>query len=332
MKKFLALAAFVIAGLLAWPAANAWKDRRDALAPPTPLAAGETPLAAVCRLRAEFEALPEPVHEGFDYHPRWKTWKFAVGTTHYGPYWEIRPTDATRRFVRAHSRLEMVAVLGPYATDPAWGPKAVAVLAALPIRDKAGLYYTGGFASLLAENGAKRPGSRPNWEAHHRRSAHANLLGAYGLSNATERSARTDAPPAGPTLEDAIVEVIAALGKPQPLAFTAVSLSDQKRFPDWDAALANAPLPEVSAEFRAFMSRWPRDWLVTALYPYAMTDQPWRSSPREKLVWIVGREAEYWPFSASFGFPREPRIQAWEREIGAIARGVCAGGKPRAAT
>lgn len=331
MKKVLAVAAVLVAGLVAWPAATAWKDRRDPPGPPTALAAGETPLAAVCRLRAQFEALPEPVHQGFDHHPQWSRWKFAVGTTHYGPFWEIRPTEATRAFVRAHSRLEIVAALGPYVTDPALAPKAVAVLAALPIGDKYNLSFTSGFATLLAANGGRQPGARPDWKEHHYRDAHSTLLAVYGQPNATDRRSLEN-PPAGPTLEDAILEVMAAMHAPQPQAFTAVDISDQKRFPDWETTIANAPLPQVSEEFRAFMKRWPRDWLVTVLFPYGLRNDPFRSSPREKLVWIVGREAEYWPFSASFGFPRENHIRAWERELGEFARGTCAGGKPRAAS
>jgi hypothetical protein len=323
----LAIAAAVVAGLLAWPVANAWRDRRDPPGPPTPLAAGETPLAATCRLRAEFEALPEPVHQGFDEHGAWTEWKFAAGTTRYGPYWEIRPTEATRRFVRSHSRLEVVAAVGPYVTDPAMAPKAVAVLAALPVGDRHQLSFTSGFATLLAENGGREPGSKPAWEAHHYRSAHSNLLAVYGGPNAADR--RTAAS-AGATLDAAIAEVISAMHVPQPVSFTATSLTDQRRYPDWETTIATAPLPEVSTEFRSFMKRWPREWLATVLYPYALRNDPFRSSPREKLVWILGREAEYWPFSASIGFPREKHERAWEREVGEFVRGVCAGA-PQAA-
>lgn len=314
MRRLLAVLALGAAGLLAWWGAAAWDERRDPPGPPTPLAQGETPLAAVCRLRAEFEALPEPVYTGIRHHAQETSWKFAVGKTVRGPYLEIVPTESTRRFAGAHSRVEIVAALGPYVTDPVLAPKAVAVLAALPPGEKSMLFFTQGLARLVQENG--RRGA--NWgEAQHRQ-AHVSLLSVYGMFSATGHStAGTQG-----TLEGSISPILSAM-QSMPTAFTAPDLTDQKRFPDFDAAVANAPLPEVSPQFRAFMQRWPREWLVTVLFPYAHRGDPFRSSPRESLVWIMGREAAYWPFSASTGFSKEKQVRAFEREVADYARGVC---------
>jgi hypothetical protein len=200
-------------------------------------------------------------------------------------------------------------------TDPAFAPKAAAVLAAMPPGEKSMLYFTQGFAKLVQENGNRAA----NWGETQHRQAHVGLLSVYGMFSATGNStAGTQG-----TLEGAISPIVSALAT-MPAAFTAPDLSDQRRFPDFDAAIANAPLPEASPRFRAFMERWPREWLVTVLFPYAHRGDPFRSSPREMLVWIMGREAAYWPFSAPSGFSKEKQIRAFEREVADYARGVCA--------
>jgi len=293
---------------------------------PTPLLPGEAPLSAICRLRSEFEALPEPVHTGFVQHRRRTFWKFAVGWVSQGPYWEIQPTEATRRFTRAHSRLEIVAALGPYVEDPRLGPKAVAVLSALPVAERQALMEVQGFAWMLAEHGGREPGSRPRWDDLQRRDLRGTLLALYGLSNAGL------APSAGtaPTLEGAITEVLTEMNRPQPLAFSFVDVSDQHEYPDWNAVLARAPMPTLSPEFRAFMDRWPREWLVTVLFPYSLRNDPFGASPREKLVWILGRQGDYWPFSTAnaFGADRKARTRAFEDEVLVAARAVCPRARP----
>jgi len=331
LRKFLAVAGIALIAALAWLAWPWLEDRRGGFGEPTALAPGETPLAALCRVRAAFLALPEPAYAGFDRHERWTRTRFAAGTFTYGPYWEIRPAAETKRYTRAHSRLEIVAAVGPYLGDPALAPKAAAVLAALPVATRQGLESLQDYANLLAEKGAREPGARPSWDIHDRRKALQSILTLYGSSNGADRlDAGRAAAPAG-TLEHALLQVLAdrdRLSGPARL-FPDVVLTEREGVRDWNAAIARGAPAAPDTRFTAFTGRWPRDWLLAATFPYALHAEPRGGSGIEQLMWIAGLQEKYWPLTAiTRSFATDQEQAAYEAEIGALARATC-GGTPK---
>ena len=209
------VAVLLLAGLgfLFWPSVRDW---RHAPAAPTRLAAGESPAAVLCRIRAEFLALPVPAHSGFTQHPHWTRSKLGAPTLAFGPFWEIDLGWAASRFARRHSRLETVAAIGPYLDDPQLAPQAAAILAGLPVGSRERLGQVQSFAIQLAEPDKFTPGAQAPapWNEAQRRYAQGALAPLYGPENAAARLRQDDGPgpsPAG-TLEGVLLDILAANG------------------------------------------------------------------------------------------------------------------------
>ncbi len=276
--------------LLAWPSVRDW---RPGFVEPTALAAGESPMQALCRIRAEFLALPEPVHDGFTLHERWERKRFAAYTSHFGPYWEIDPSWSAWRFARRYSRLEIVAAIGPYMGDPQLAPKVAAILAGLPVGSRQGLERLQTVSSLLAEPSQFVPGSQAAapWSDAQLHFAQSSLAYLYGAENTASRLQGLDAAPAPGTLEGALLQVLADHGDPQ---------------------------------------RWPRELAATALFPYALDAAGDGDTPRDRYIRLMGREAAYPPLHAGRAPIDDATAAAHRRETSAFARSLCRDGQPRA--
>ncbi len=315
-------------GLLAWPSVRDW---RHGFVAPTELRAGEAPMAALCRIRTEFLALPNPVYDGFQWHERWERRPFAGYTSHFGPFWEIELGWTAWRFARRYSRLEIVAAIGPYLSDPQLAPKATAVLAGLPVGSREHLDQVQAASILLAEPGKFIPDAlaAAPWTDEQQAFAQGLLRSLYGVQNsASWLEGKGDAPAPG-TLEGVLLEIIRAQDALVGPQFEAVDVS---AYPDVETARAQARVPAPLPTFQAFMRRWPRELLATALFPLALdasSDQR-GNSPRERYIRIMEREAAYWPLHANRPFPDEARhAAAYRRETGAFARSLCHGAEPR---
>ncbi|MGE0429012.1 MAG: hypothetical protein AB7P11_13505 [Hydrogenophaga sp.] len=328
--RLLGLLLLIGVGLLAWPSLRDW--RHDFVAP-TPLLADETPMAAICRIRTEFLALPNPVYEGFTRHDRWERQRLGAPTQRFGPFWEIDLDWTAWRFARRHSRLEIVAAIGPYLSDPQLAPKAVAVLAGLPVGSRERLDQVQTLSILLAEPEKFVPDSvaASPWTDPQLSFAQGALRALYGVENSADRLQGVESRPHPNTLEGSLLDILQANDGLKGAQFEAVDVSDTPTYPDYDALLQKLAPPAPLPSFQAFLKRWPRELMASALFPLALdaTSGDNGSSNRERYMRIMGREAAYWPLHAQRLFNSEAQAAAYRRETGEFARSLCRGDQPR---
>lgn len=316
--------------LLAWPSLRDW---RHDFVPPTPLLADETPMAAICRIRTEFLALPNPVYEGFQRHDRWERQRLGAPTERFGPFWEIDLDWTAWRFARRHSRLEIVAAIGPYLSDPQLAPKATAVLAGLPVRSREQLGQVQTLSILLAEPEKFLPDSlaAAPWTDPQLAFAQGSMRSLYGVENSVDRLQGTNRSSHAGTLEGSLLEILEANDALKAPQFETVDVSDTPTYPDYESLVQKLAPPAPLPSFAAFMRRWPRELIATALFPLALDAGTDRSatSNRERYMRIMGREAAYWPLHAQRLFNNEAQAAAYRRETGEFARSLCQGSQPR---
>ncbi len=316
---------------LAWPSLRDW---RHDFVEPTPLLADETPMAAVCRIRTEFLALPNPVYEGFKRHEQWERQRLGAPTERFGPFWEIDLDWSAWRFARRHSRLEIVAAIGPYLSDPQLAPKAAAVLAGLPVASRERLDAVQTMSILLAEPEKFLPDSlaAAPWTDPQLSYAQGALRALYGLENSADRLKGVPTASHPATLEGSLLEILEANEGLKAAQFEAVDVSDTPTYPDYESLLQKLPPPAPLPSFQAFLQRWPRELIATALFPLALDAASDRTatSNRERYMRIMGREAVYWPLHAQRLFNTEAQAAAYRRETGEFARSLCRGSQPRA--
>lgn len=317
-------------GVLMWPSLRDW---RHDFAAPTLLAADETPMAAICRIRTEFLALPNPVYEGFTRHERWERHRLGAPTQAFGPFWEIDLDWTAWRFARRHSRLEIVAAIGPYLSDPQLAPKAVAVLAGLPIGSRERLGQVQTMSILLAEPEKFIPDSvaASPWTDPQLSYAQGALRPLYDIENSADRLRGTESTPHPGTLEGSLLEILEANDALKAAQFETVDVSDTPTYPDYDSLLQKLAPPAPLPSFQAFLQRWPRELIASALFPLALDAGTDRSatSNRERYMRIMGREGAYWPLHAQRLFNNDARAAAYRRETGEFARSLCQGNQPR---
>jgi hypothetical protein len=328
--RVLGLLLLIGVGFLAWPSLRDW--RHDFVAP-TPLAADETPMAAICRIRTEFLALPNPVYEGFKRHERWERQRLGAPTQRFGPFWEIDLNWTAWRFARRHSRLEIVVAIGPYLSDPQLAPKAAAVLAGLPLGSRENLEQVQTMSILLAEPEKFTPDSvaASPWTDPQLSYAQGSLRPLYGTENSADRLKGIEATPHPGTLEGSLLDILQANEGLKGAQFATVDVSDTPTYPDYESLLQKLAPPAPLPSFQAFMQRWPRELIATALFPLALdagTDRNVTSN-RERYMRIMGREAAYWPLHAQRLFNHEAQAAAYRRETGEFARSLCQGNQPR---
>lgn len=227
---------------------------------PTALALGEAPLAALCRIRGEFRALPEPVYTGFHRHEAWEESRVGAPRVRHGPFWEIKLVPDAQAFVHAHSRLELVAALAPYTRDPARATKAMAIMAGLPVPTRAALYDTHGWAARLAEGPRRDPKAAITWDEAQLDAVAVGGMHPWGAAHAHGRRDGTHKAPAN-TLESELVKLL-----------------DQ-----WEAVAASRD----AAQLRALGERHARAWLVNAAYPYAEGAHNASAPAMERLLRIT---------------------------------------------
>ena len=113
--------------------------------------------------------------------------------------------------------------------------------------------------------------------------------------------------------------------------FETVDVSDTPTYPDYESLLQKLPPPAPLPSFQAFLQRWPRELLATALFPLALdagTDRA-ATSNRERYMRVMGREAAYWPLHAQRLFNTDAQAAAYRRETSVFARSLCQGAQPR---
>ncbi len=332
MKILRALGVLLLIGLgvLAWPSLRDW---RHDFVEPTALLADETPMASICRIRTEFLALPNPVYEGFKHHERWERQRLGAPTERFGPFWEIELDWTAWRFARRHSRLEIVAAIGPYLSDPQLAPKAVAVLAGLPVGSRERLDQVQTMSILLAEPAKFTPDSvaASPWTDPQLSYAQGALHPLYGIENSADRLRGIERRAHPNTLEGSLLEILEASQALKGAQFETVDVSDTPTYPDYDSLLQKLSPPAPLPSFQAFLQRWPRELIATALFPLALDAGTDRSvtSNRERYMRIMGREAAYWPLHAQRLFNNDAQAAAYRRETGEFARSLCQGNQPR---
>jgi hypothetical protein len=328
--RALGLLLLIAVGLLMWPSLRDW--RRD-FAAPTLLLADESPMQAICRIRNEFLALPNPVYEGFTRHARWERKRLGAPTQGFGPFWEIDLDWTAWRFARRHSRLEIVAAIGPYMSDPQLAPKAAAVLAGLPVGSRERLDQVQTMSILLAEPEKFTPDSvaAAPWTDPQLSYAQGALRPLYGVENSADRLRGVERTAHPGTLEGSLLEILDANEALKGAQFETVDVSDTPTFPDFESLSQKLAPPAPMPSFQAFLQRWPRELIASALFPLALDAGTDRSatSNRERYMRIMGREAVYWPLHAQRLFNNEAPAAAYRRETGEFARSLCQGSQPR---
>ena len=317
-------------GILVWPFLRDW---RHDFVEPTALLADETPMAAICRIRTEFLALPNPVYEGFRRHERWERQHLGATQESFGPFWEISLNWTAWRFARRHSRLEIVAAIGPYLSDPQLAPNAVAVLAGLPVGSRERLDQVQTMSILLAEPERFIPDSlaASPWTDPQLSYAQGALRSLYSTENSVDRLKGIGKQPHPGTLEGSLLEILEANEGLTDAQFEVLDVSNTPTYPDYESLLHKLHPPAPLPSFQAFLQRWPRELLATALFPLALDAGSDSSvtSNRERYIRIMGREAVYWPLHAQRLFNNEAQAAAYRRETGEFARSLCQASQPR---
>lgn len=224
------------------------------------------------------------------WHERWERKAFAAYTSHFGPYWEIDLNWQAWRFARRYSRLEIVAAIGPYMSDPQLAPKATAILAGLPPGSREGLDRVQTVSILLAEPAKFLPGNlvAAPWSDEQPHFAQSSLASLYGTENSASRLEGGGTERSPGTLEGVLLDILEANHSLQGPQFETVDVSDRAAYPDFDAILRKIPPPAPRPSFNAFVQRWPHELLATALFPYAL-----KQTGRERYIRLMGREAAY---------------------------------------
>lgn len=288
----------LVLGAIGWMGTEYWIWRKTQqpfdYGKPTPLAAELPMSAAVCQIRRELAALPQPLVARHYYHQAWTENKFAAGRFNWGPFHEIKLTPAAEAFTRAHSRAELIAALAPLLTDQALGGQAAAILAALPVRRKSALSSTSGLAAAVkhAQNGDPAAPIRWNPESDLKISITAAVepTQLYGLTNMGTRLERSIPRDASGSFEARLEGILLANSELPIEIIKPTSIPPDAPVPkgraSYDDMIAYAPTPEIDARFKKFLEDYPRLDILIALYPLR---------PLAKLIWASQAQDHYWP-------------------------------------
>ncbi len=288
----LALAAVGWAGREFW----AW---RQAQLPfdygrPTPLADAAPMRTAVCRIREEFAALPQPMVARHIHHGAWTEYKFVAGRFTWGPFYEIRLTPTAQAFTRAHSRTELIAALAPLLADKALGGRAAAILGALPVPTKQSLSATSALAEAVYRAQGGDSAAPIDWRPDTDRGiavtesvVPSTLYGLTNMGNRLERSVPRDF---SGSFEARLERILLAVSKlpMQPIKPTAVrpDAPIPKGRTSYEDMIAYAPVPDIDPGMKQILNDYPRQDILIALYPQ-------RHLPI--LIWAARAEARFWP-------------------------------------
>ena len=110
--------------LLALVLAGCTGEDQRPLGQPTALLAGESPLDTMCRIRSEFAALEKPLLRKVVFHEKTYVLEQVEFRLHRRPldaYYEYQLTPEADKFVKRHTRSELMATFLPLLMHPTWG-------------------------------------------------------------------------------------------------------------------------------------------------------------------------------------------------------------------
>ena len=290
---------------------------------PTPLGSDAPLREAFCRIRADFETLPEHLIKAHKQHSSWTERRFAAGRFEYGPVRQLMLTDAALAFTRRHSRAEIVAALAPLMAVPEGG-RAAAVLAGLPVRSKAALSNTTGLAEEMDRlYRHDRTARLPLDEQAMRQGPPLGLYGATNTAGRLERPVRRSRRGSFETRLEPILEARTRLPSTVIVApgIEPASPFRGKRSPI--AAVAKAfPMPEVSPQLTAFATSYPREDLLIALFPYVAAARQ-GSNDLAVLIWANGLQVSHWPLAVSSPSLADGAVDELRNRFAEALLGLC---------
>lgn len=292
------LIGLLVLGTLAWIGSEywTWRQRQQPFdyGKPTPLLAELPMRAAVCKIRAELAALPQPLVKKHYYLEAWTEYKFAAGRFNWGPFHEIKLTPAAQAFTRAHSRAELIAALAPLLADQALGGRAAAILGALPVRTKSALSSTSGLAAAVKRAQGGDPAAPIKWNPE--RDPKIDITEAvvpiqlYGLTNMGMHLERSVPRDSYGSFEARLEHILLAQSKLPMEIIRPTMIPPEAPIPkgraSYEDMIAYAPIPEIDPRFKKFLEDYPRLDILIALYPLR---------PLAELIWASQAQDRYWP-------------------------------------
>ena len=287
-----------VLGTIAWIGSEywTWRQRQQPFdyGKPTPLLAELPMRTAVCQIRAELAALPQPLVKKHYYHEAWTEYKFAAGRFNWGPFHEIKLTPAAQAFTRAHARAELIAALAPLLADQALGGRAAAILGALPVRTKSALSSTSELAAAVKRAQDGDPAAPIRWNPE--RDPKIGITEAvvpiqlYGLTNMGMHLERSVPRDSYGSFEARLERILLAKSELPMEIIRPTMIPPEAPIPrgraSYEDMIAYAPIPEIDPRFKKFLEDFPHLDILIALYPLR---------PLAELIWASQAQDRYWP-------------------------------------
>jgi hypothetical protein len=156
---------FFITFILFLSACSSQFEDPDTFHSPTPLAIGEAPIQAICRIQQEFHRLSKPVLKDIRFHKKSSEVEFAFYRMPRDAYYQYELTSEAREFLRRHSRAELIFSLPLLITNPEWGGEVAVILMGLPPKNRKEAHKKWARpTTFLYETGYRNPDQTGHWD------------------------------------------------------------------------------------------------------------------------------------------------------------------------
>ena len=274
---------------------------------PTKLLPNESLVDAICNIQEEFKTLPKPLMQRMSYKADWTSYKVGAAATHHKGFYRVHLRPEALNFLRQHSRLELIASLVPLFIDPDVGGEAAVLIAGIPAgSDSAQGLITRTIAGSINRSGYKSRDQQGDWYDNvYQKYYIASSL--YGLTNSTSRIHKKQIPEYVGSLENAIVDVLSALSH-SPLVFLEEGYLRMPQPHTEDSVkswISNHSVPSPNSKAQVFIDKYKGDFSTIILLPMMPYPQSDLQIYEHYMMWLLGKEKEYWPAMLSLTSGKE---------------------------
>ncbi len=264
---------------------------------PTKLLPNESLVDAICNIQEEFKTLPNPLMQRMSYKADWTSYKIGAAATHHKGFYRVHLRPEALKFLRQHSRLELVASLVPLFIDPNIGGEAAVLLAGIPAgSDSTQGLITRTIAGSIKQSGYKSPAQQGDWYDNvYQKYYIASSL--YGLTNATSRIHKKQIPEYVGSLEEAIVDVLSAFSH-SPLVFLKEGHLRMPQPHTEDSVknwISSHSVPTPKSKSQTFIDKYKGDFSTIVMLPMMPFPQSKLQPYEHYMMWLLGLEKKYWP-------------------------------------
>ena len=264
---------------------------------PTKVLSNESLVDALCKIQSEFRDLPKPLMLNMSQKGEWTTKKIGAPTAHYRGFSRIHLRPEALTFLQQHSRLELVASLVPLFIDPEVGGEAAVLLAGIPAgSDSMQGGTTGNLSSRIKETDYKSRENQGTWNDNGYNQFSA-VTGLYGLTNSTSRIHKKNVVELPGSLESSIIELLRDLEN-APLKFLEIGYLHMPQPHTIETVrkwIDGHRLPLPSTKTKKFVEQYKGDFATMVMLPKIGQPQGLLNLNEYYMMWLTGRENEYWP-------------------------------------